>query len=428
MQIYADLHLHSKYSRATSSNSDLEHFYSGAKTKGLNLICTGDFSHPKWFKEIKEKLEEVEEKGLFKLREKNQDVLFMLSNEVSAIYSTKEGVKKIHLIIYAPSFEDVEKINDAYSKLGNLEADGRPTFGNCSSPQLIELTKEASKDSVIVPAHAWTPWFSVFGSKSGFNSLKECFQEQTKHVFAIETGLSSDPSMNWRLSQLDEIALMSNSDSHSPNPERIGRECNVFEFTEEELSYWNLFKAVKEKDKKHFKKTLEVHPFYGKYHYTGHRNCGISFSPKEAIKARNICPICRKELTIGVEERVEELADRQEGFTPPNAIPFNYIISLNEVIAETLGKNLSSPIVEKEAQKTRSLGSEYYILLEATKEEIERVSGKRIAEAITRVRNNSVKYIPGYDGVYGRIIIFPEEEKQETKNNIPTQKSLNEFT
>ncbi|MBI5229018.1 DNA helicase UvrD [Candidatus Micrarchaeota archaeon] len=432
MQFFADLHLHSKYSRATSINSDLEHFALGGRVKGLHIIGTGDFTHPKWFREIKEKLAE-EGKGLYALKkelDQSNKMLFMLTAEVSTIVSTPKGVKKVHHVLHSPSFDDVQKLNDVYSKKGNLEADGRPTIGNCSSEEFAEMTLEASPSTVIVSAHAWTPWFSVFGSNSGYNSVEECYGIYARKIPALETGMSSDPLMNWRLSKLDAYALMSNSDSHSPNPERIGRECNVFEFEPEKISFEAIFDAVRKKDKSHFLFTVETDPAYGKYHFTGHRLCGVVLSPEEARKARDICPECRRKLTVGVEERVEELADRPPGFKPENAIPFKHLISLSEIIGDVLGKPITSNAVKNEFDKLIArFGNEFNILLDVPKEELENVVSERLAEGIIRVREDKVTVVPGYDGVYGKIEIFDEGNELETRENKlgRKQKSIGDY-
>jgi len=290
-----------------------------------------------------------------------------------------------------------------------LSVDGRPTL-NIDAPQLVEEIKEVSKDNMIFPAHAWTPWFSIFGAFSGFDSVEDCYQDMTKHIHAIETGLSSDPPMNWRLSKLDKFTLVSNSDSHSFWPWRMGREANVFEL--EKLNYKEIVEAIKNKDKKRFKFTVETDPAYGKYHWTGHRNCNVMLSPKEAIQLGNICPVCRKRLTKGVEQRVEELADRPAGFKPENAIDYMHLLPLSEIIATVL--NISSPSTQQAwsiyNRLIRKFGDEYSVLISVSKEELMEVVDEKIAEAIIRVREGRIRVIPGYDGVYGRPVIFEEED------------------
>ena len=315
MKFIADFHLHSKYSRATSLQMDLENLNKWASIKGVKVLGTGDFTHPAWFKELKEKLEPAES-GLFKIRKKEAQTRFILSGEISCIYSKKGRVRKIHVMLFIPSFKEAEKINTRLGKIGNLSADGRPILG-LDAKELTKIVLEASSDCLIVPAHIWTPWFGLFGSKSGFDAIEECFEGYTKYIFAAETGLSSDPAMNWRVSSLDRITLISNSDSHSP--QNIGREANVFNTT---LDYFSIIKTIKEKNKNHFLYTIEFFPEEGKYHHDGHRACGISLAPKDSKKYNNICPCCGRSLTIGVLNRVEQLADREEGYKPENAIPF----------------------------------------------------------------------------------------------------------
>jgi uncharacterized protein (TIGR00375 family) len=342
MKFIADFHLHSKYSRATSRNMDLESLIKWAKIKGILVLGTGDFTHPAWFKNLKENLVSAEP-GLYKSKQREtsdkqqKEIKFILTTEVSCIYSKGGKVRKVHIIIFAPSFEVIEKINQKLNFYGNLAADGRPTFG-LDAKELLKIVLNISGDCLIVPAHLWTPWFSLFGSRSGFDSIEECFEEYSKYIFAGETGLSSDPAMNWRLSALDKITLISNSDSHSP--QKIGREANVFEG--EELSYQAIINAIKKNNNLKSRTcnliyTVEFYPQEGKYHYDGHRLCEISLSPQETKKYNGICPVCGKPLTIGVLNRVEKLADRPEGFKPENAIPFKSLIPLEEIIADALG-------------------------------------------------------------------------------------------
>jgi uncharacterized protein (TIGR00375 family) len=313
-------------------------------------------------------------------------------------------------VILTPSIETAVQINERLSRYGDLSADGRPTLG-MSAPQLVEEVMEVSSENMVFPAHAWTPWFSIFGAFSGFDSVEDCYQDMTKHIYAIETGLSSDPPMNWRLSKLDRFTLVSNSDSHSYWPWRMGREANVFEV--EKISYREIIDAIRKKDRARFKFTIETDPAYGKYHWTGHRNCNVSLPPKEAIKLGNICPVCRKKLTKGVEQRVEELADRPEGFIPKNAIGYMHLLPLSEIIAAALEVdspstqhvwNIYNKLVEK-------FGDEYTVLIDAPRQALENITDQRIAEAIVRVREGRIKVIPGYDGVYGQPIIFDENAK-----------------
>ena len=409
--VIADLHIHSKYSRATSTNMNIRDITYFAQVKGLNLIGTGDFTHPKWLRELKENLVEVSGTGLYKPAEKEvSQVWFMITGEVSTVFKFEGKTKKIHHVILVPSIEVAEQINDRLSPYGDLEADGRPTL-SMSAPHLVEEVMEVSKENMVFPAHAWTPWFSIFGAFSGFNRVEDCYQDMTKHICALETGLSSNPPMNWRLSALDKFTLLSNSDSHSSWPWRIGREANVFSL--EKLTYWEIVDSIRKKDPRRLIFTIETDPAYGKYHWTGHRSCGVSLPPKEAIKLGNRCPVCHRVLTKGVEQRVEELADRPYGFKPPNSPDYMHLLPLSEVLSVVLGS--SSPNSRKVWNIYNTLrarfGNEYNVLINAKFEEIAEVTNPLIAEAIIRVREGRVKVIPGYDGVYGQIIIFPEREE-----------------
>jgi len=407
MEFVADFHIHSRYSRATSKEMNLETLEKWAGIKGIKILGTGDFTHPQWIKELKEKLEPAES-GLFKLKNSNSDVRFLLTTEVSCIYSKKGKVRKIHIIIFAPFLNIVEKINTRLAWIGNLNADGRPILG-LDAKELLKIVLNVSEDCLIVPAHIWTPWFSLFGSKSGFDSIEECFEEYSKYIFAAETGLSSDPAMNWRLSALDRITLISNSDSHSPA--KIGREANVFDT---EISYYEMAKAIKEKDSKKLLYTIEFFPEEGKYHYDGHRLCGISFSPKESNKYNNLCPHCGKPLTIGVLNRVEQLADRPEGFKPQNSVPFKSLIPLEEIIADALNVLPGTMQVEREYKNLiKNFVNEFNVLLKTKKEDLEKVTMPKIVEGIIKTREGKVFIEPGYDGVYGKIKIFSQAEEKE---------------
>ena len=418
MKFVADFHIHSKYSRAVSPLMNLENLDKWARIKGIKVLGTGDFTHPKWFDEIKENLEPAET-GLFKFKKTDSPTRFILTAEISCIFSKGGKVRKIHIILFAPSISAVEKINKQLSKIGNLHSDGRPILG-LDAKELAKIVLESDKDCLLVPAHIWTPWFSIFGSKSGFNTIEECFEEYSKHIYAGETGLSSDPKMNWRLSQLDNITLISNSDSHSL--QKIGREANVFNA---DLSYNSITDILKTKDKKKFLYTVEFFPEEGKYHYDGHRTCDISLSPKESKKYDNICPKCKKPLVIGVLNRVEELADRAINFKPNNAIPFKSLIPLNEIIAESIGVSTASKkVAEYYNQLIKNIGSEFKILLDSSKKEIEENSLSKIAEGVMRVREGKVFIEPGYDGVYGKIEIFSKQEKENFKKEKINQKKL----
>lgn len=428
MQFVADFHIHSKYSRATSKDMDVEHLDKWAKIKGIKVLGTGDFTHPLYLKELKANLEPAEP-GLFKLRAsavkktKNllgdfnlpeNDTRFMLTAEISCIYSKNNRTRKIHLLVFAPSFEVVEKINAHLGWIGNIKSDGRPILG-LDAKELAKIVLNTSKDCIIIPAHAWTPWFSVFGSMSGFDSLQECFDEYTKHIYAIETGLSSDPAMNWRLSQLDNITLISNSDSHSPS--RIGREANVFDT---EADYYSICDVIKEKDRKKFLYTVEFFPEEGKYHIDGHRKCNVAMMPEETHKNKGICPVCKKPLTIGVLYRASKLADRPEGYKPEKAIPFKNLVPLDQIVAEAMDMGVSSKAVQKKyIELINRFGNEFNILLNAKREELQEASSWEIAEGIERVREGKLKIEPGYDGEYGVVKIFDEKERKDfSKQNV----------
>jgi len=415
MKFIADFHLHSKFSRATSPKMDLENLDKWAKIKGIKVLGTSDFTRPEWFQNLKEKLESVEP-GLFKLKSTGSRLVdgtrFILTTEISCIYSKKGRVRKIHILIFAPDFQTVAKINTQLGWIGNLKADGRPILG-LDAKELAKIVLDVSENCLIVPAHLYTPWFSLFGSRSGFNSIEECFEDYSKYIYAGETGLSSDPPMSWRNSALDKITLISNSDSHSV--QKLGREANVFEG--EELSYKSITEAIKNRGRTSAKLkliyTIEFFPEEGKYHYDGHRNCGISLSPKESKKYNNICPVCGRPLTIGVLNRVEELADRPEGFKPDNAIPFKSLVPLEEIIAEALGVQPGTQQVLKEYQNLiEKFGSELEVLLEISQKELQSSTLPEISEGIIRVREGKVFTEPGYDGVYGKIRIFSKGEQK----------------
>ncbi|MEM0475951.1 MAG: endonuclease Q family protein [Candidatus Norongarragalinales archaeon] len=432
MLFFADLHLHSHYSRAVSEKMSLEGLAAAARVKGLRILGTGDFSHPSWFSELKTKLTPSDFEGFYVLKSEASEkergaTLFLITNEVATIHSTPRGVKKVHHVVHAPSLEAAAQINDVYARLGSLSADGRPTFGETSCAAFAELTFEACREAVIVPAHAWTPWFGVFGSQSGFDSLDEAYEDQAKKIFAIETGMSSDPAMNWRLSALDRVALLSNSDSHSPYPWRLGRECNAFEFEEKELSYANLFKAVREKNEKHFRFTVEVDPAYGKYHWDGHRTCGFSSPPSETRKLKGICPVCRRPLTIGVENRVEQLADRPAGFKPPHAIPFRTVLPLHELLAAVYASTLASRRVNEVGSRLiAECGSELAVLLDAPPEKLRRAADEKIVALVLANREGALRVRPGFDGEYG-VLQLTAREREEGVKAARKQRTLDDY-
>jgi uncharacterized protein (TIGR00375 family) len=391
---FADLHMHSSYSRATSTKMNLQELSTYAKTKGLDILGTGDFTHPSWLKELKNKLSG---NGVYEY----DDTKFVLSGEISLIYKQDGKGRRVHHVLLAESFEVVDQIVEWLKKKGRIDYDGRPIFG-FSSVELTDAMISISKDIMIIPAHVWTPWYGIFGSMSGFDSVEECFQDQAKHIYALETGLSSDPPMNWRLSKLDRYTLVSNSDSHSPYPWRLGREANVFDL--KEISYINILKAIK--NRKDFLFTVEVDPSYGKYHYDGHRNCNFSCSPEEALKLNNICPKCKQPLTIGVLHRVEELADRPEGFRPADAVDYKSLIPLSEIISMVTGTDVfTKKVWEIYNQLIAKFNNEFNILLNAEKEELKRVVKDKLADLIIKNREGRIKVLPGYDGVYGKPIL-----------------------
>ncbi|MBI5588372.1 MAG: DNA helicase UvrD [Deltaproteobacteria bacterium] len=405
MRIIADLHIHSRYSRATSKEMNLDVLSPWAKVKGINLLGTGDFTHPAHLASLEEKLEPTGN-GLFVLKEKTNrpnPVHFMLTAEVSNIYTQNGKTRKIHNLIFAPSIETAKKMNSVFSSLGNINSDGRPIFG-FSAKDLIKIVMDASPEAMVVPAHAWTPWFSIFGSKSGFNSIEECFGEYSRYIYAIETGLSSDPRMNWRVSALDKITLISNSDAHSPS--KLGREANVLDCP---MDYGEIIKVIKEKDNKRFLYTVEFYPEEGKYHFDGHRECGILFSPKDTERSGGICPVCGKGVTVGVMSRVDELSDRPDGFVPENAIPARHMVPLEEILSEALECGVSSIKVQKEYRRlTAEGGSEFGILLDMSEQDIAAIAAPRVTEAIMKVREGDLKIKPGFDGEFGKIKIFGE--------------------
>ncbi|MEW6410338.1 MAG: endonuclease Q family protein [Nitrospirota bacterium] len=420
MAFIADFHVHSRYSRATSQDMGSEALARWAELKGISLIGTGDFTHPLYFNELQAKLE-ADRNGLYKLKNatiqnKTPAVYFMLTAEVSNIFSYRGKLRKIHTLILAPSFDTVSRINTILHRRGNLSADGRPIFG-FPAKDIVKMVLDVSDNCLLIPAHAWTPWFSIFGSNSGFDSIEECFQEETGNIYAIETGLSSDPAMNWRLSALDRITLLSNSDAHSPS--KIGREANIFDC---KIEYDEIIDTIKNKDSTHLLYTIEFFPEEGKYHFDGHRGCNILFSPKDTKKNNGICPVCKKPLTIGVMNRVEELADRKEGFIPDGAIPFKSIIPLEEIISEAIGVGVGTMAVSSEYEKMiKRGGSEFSILLSLPEDNLHNIAHPKVAEGIIRMRNGKVSIIPGYDGIYGKIKIFEDEKTETTESTSKTE-------
>jgi len=431
MRAIADLHIHGRFSRATSEQMSIPEIARYAKIKGLNLVGTGDFTHPDWLKEIIETLVPDGDSGLFKLANEVSSVRFMLQTEVCTIFDFKGESKKVHHVILTPWLETVEQINERLQSFGSLGSDGRPIL-NMPAAQLVEQVMEVCSENVVFPAHAWTPWFSIFGAFSGFDTVEDCYQDMTKHIHALETGLSSDPSMNWRLSKLDKYTLVSNSDCHSFWPWRIGREANVFEL--EKFSYKEITNSIIANDSTHFKFTIETDPAYGKYHWTGHRNCKVSLSPAEAIKFGNICPVCRRPLTKGVEQRVEELADRPADFKREGVPGFLRLLPLSEIIACMLGiDSPSTQVVWKNYNLlTEKFGDEYTVLIDTPLDALVQVVDASMAQAIVKVRNGTAKVTPGYDGVYGQLVLgvdVPPQIKLKPKliQPIIKQKSMTDF-
>ncbi len=409
MEFIADFHIHSKYSRATSRDMDIKHLAEWAKLKGITLMGTGDFTHHLWLEELKHALEDCGN-GLFKYA----GIYFMLTAEISSIYSKNGKGYRIHNLIFAPSFKAVDKINQVLLSRGaNLSSDGRPIIG-IGAAELARIVFDIDENCMVVPGHIWTPWFSVFGSMSGFDKIEDCFEEQTPKIFALETGLSSDPAMNWRLSALDRFTLISNSDSHSP--QKIGREANVFNC---DLDYKTIREVLRTKDKDRFLYTIEFFPEEGKYHYDGHRLCGIRWSPEETKAHNGKCPKCGKPVTVGVVNRVEKLADRPEGFKPDNAIPFKNLIPFSEIIAEARGVGKTSINVERDyLSYLPKFGTEFYILLKASKEELLKSLPPKVVEGVLRVRAGKVNIKAGFDGEYGIISIFDDDQQEKSEQQL----------
>jgi len=420
MKFAADLHLHSRFSRATSRDMTFDVLAWWAKAKGLRLLATADFTHPEWFFLTKEKLEPAGN-GFFRLRHpqppaeaglraipfRPDDVHFILSSELSFIYSKKGKVRKIHLLLLLPDLESVEKVNHRLVGIGNLRSDGRPILG-LDTKLFVRMVADLCPRAVVIPSHIWTPWFSLFGANSGFDAIEECFEEMTPFIFALETGLSSDPPMNGRLSALDRYALVSNSDAHSPS--RVGREANVFEA---EFTFKALVEAIRSRDPARFLYTVEFFPEEGKYHFDGHRKCGVLLSPKESVARGDLCPVCGKRLTIGVLHRVEELADRDEA---PSGlrVPHRNLIPLNEVIGQACGRSAESQGVwDLYFKFIQEFGPEHKILTEVPVAELARLQPEAVARGIDRMRKGLVRIVPGHDGEYGLIHLFDGQDGPE---------------
>jgi len=417
MKTVVDLHIHSKYARACSPQLTLENIDTTCRQKGIGIVATGDFTYPAWFKSIKDELEEIDTTGLYKLKTRdNTDLKFILSTELSLIYKDNGKVRRVHIMVTAPNLQAVSKLNEYLDKKYNIRSDGRPILG-MSCPDLVKLCLSIDPQFLIYPAHIWTPWFAMFGSKSGFDSVEECFHEQTEHIYAYETGLSSDPTMNWRLSQLDHLTLLSSSDAHSlPN---LAREATVFDLSETP-SYQEIYNSIKNKHTKKILYTIEFWPEEGMYHFDGHRACGISFTPEQSKQHKNLCPVCGKSLVIGVLNRVNEIADRAEGIKPIHAVPFRQAVELDKIIGEALGiKNRQSQkIQELYHSMLASLGQELDILLEMPLEQIKKSAPSEVVEGIRRVRDGELFITPGFDGQYGTVRIFSPEEKKNRQQKL----------
>ena len=407
MNFYTDLHIHSKYSRATSKNLTLEELAIWAKKKGLSLIGTGDFTHPAWFEEIKQKLIPSDD-GTFRLKpeiekEINASVKFMLTVEISTIYKKWDKTRKVHHVVFVPNLKTAEIFRNKLDAIGNIKSDGRPILG-LDSRNLLEIVLESGENSYIIPAHIWTPWFSVLGSKSGFDSIEDCYGDLAEHIFALETGLSSDPEMNWRVSKLDKYRLVSNSDAHSAS--KLAREATVFNIAP---NYYSIMNALKTGEG--YVGTVEFFPEEGKYHEDGHRKCNICMSAEETKKHNGICPVCGKPMTIGVSYRVNELADKKDLNTLPKTAGKVYsLIPLQEIISEIMQVSTSSKSVCNEYEKLiNKFGTELSILQDIPTDEISKTS-QILAEAITRLRKGQVIKQAGYDGEYGVIKLFNANE------------------
>ena len=431
MRVFADLHIHSPYSQATSNDLSVANLEKYGRMKGISLLGTGDLTHPTWLAELKQGLTD-DGSGILATK---SGYHFVLSGEISLIYSQGGRGRRIHLCLLAPSFDVAERIQKMLLRFGRLDYDGRPIFG-VSCPAMVEALRAVDERIEIIPAHIWTPWFSLFGSKSGFDSVEECFQDQAKHIRCLETGLSSDPAMNWRLSSLDKYTLVSNSDSHSYWPWRIGREGNLLDL--KEWSYDNLVHTLR--TRKGFLETIEFWPHEGKYHFDGHRACGVCFSPEESRRHRNICPKCGQPLTIGVANRVAELADRPEGFRPEGAVPFRNLIPLHELIGGALGSAVASKKVWAAYSKLiEGFGNEMAALLDAPEQELAKHADPAIVKLILANRDQKVPFSPGYDGEYGKpdFSQWLGVEKKKTKGMnaqekepqrpLPAQKGLADY-
>jgi len=429
MQFIADLHIHSKYSRAVSPKMVLEELDRWADDKGITVMGTGDFTHPAWMREIKERLKPAEP-GLYKLKKQYKkktikgteaDTRFMLTVEISSIYTRGGRGRRVHNLVFVPDIKTAEQINKKLSWIGNVSSDGRPILG-LDSEELVKIVFETSPQAVVIPAHAWTPWFAVFGSLSGFDSLEEAFGAYAKNIFAVETGLSSDPGMNWSVSMLDTISFISNSDAHSL--EKIGREANIFDT---ELSYTGIIDAIKSRDPKKFIATIEFFPEEGKYHYDGHRACQISWAPEETKKHGGLCTVCGRRVTVGVMNRVAMLADRNITQTripfgrmyahiKEGRVPYISLVPLDEIIGEVLSVGVKSKRVKEVYNKLMCAHtSELNVLMHTPEDELLQTTSSEIVHAIGQVRKGALDISPGYDGKFGKIHVLPQSKKHPQK-------------
>ncbi len=409
MEKILDLHIHSKYSRACSSSLTLENIARVAERKGVDIISTADFTHPEWFKSIEKELKEENNSGLYFLKKNiNIKTRFILATELSLVYKDNNKTRRLHIMVQAPNLRAVKELNQYLDSKYNICSDGRPIL-KLKADDLVKICLKIHPEFLIYPAHIWTPWYAIFGSKSGYNSLEECFKGQVDNIYAYETGLSSDPEMNWRVSQLDNLTSLSNSDAHSLK--NIAREANVFKL-KEKTSYSEIYRAIKEKDLDILKYSIEFYPEEGMYYFDGHRDCSFSCSPKETKRLKGLCPKCKKTLTLGVSHRVDELADRDLGFKPRNAQKFKKIVELDKIIADSLGiKNRQAKKVQFVYNKMiNTLGSELNILLNKDIAEIKNSGGALIALGVERVRKGDLNIRPGFDGEYGEIAIFKDNE------------------
>lgn len=426
-----DFEIHSKYSRACSTELNPLNIGKWASRKGVDIIGTGDFTHPKWLAEIKEQLQE-QDNGLLRLKDEyakqaagfgaGELPQFILSAEISSIYSHNGKTRRIHNLFLAPSVAAVEKFIAKLQERGaKLASDGRPIVG-IPSKELLQIALSVSEDIMMIPAHVWTPYFGLFGSMSGYDSVEECFEDMAPHIYALETGLSADPEMFWRISQFDKYTLVSCSDAHSLP--RIGRECNMLDLDGSEVSYEELARIIKEKDSGKFKATLEYWPEEGRYHYDGHRDCKVSLHPKQTAKlpknekGRPLCPKCGSPLTVGVLSRVEQLADRPEGYVPKGAIPGRHFVVLEEIIAAGMGKTTASKKVQEEYLRMTANHIEIDILLELSEDELKKITSPEVINAIMKMRSGKVDVTPGYDGEYGKIKLFEERKKKRQNTSL----------